>query len=119
MLGQWKWEQHKTFIRVTLYDNEYILPKFQFTIYSSLNFRVSILGLNLIASHPLYTQNDQSVRFLSLCDLIETLKSFTLCCSVPKENCLREPSKTQWDVKPWGRSCATHDTHSPGFTWFT
>ena len=86
-LNDWKFEEHETLIRLSLYDNQHVLPKFQVTIYSSLKFRVSVFGWNLIISHPLYTQNEQSVKFLSLHYLLDTLESFTLCDGVPKESC--------------------------------
>ena len=86
-LNDWKFEEHETLIRLSLYDNQHVLPKFQVTIYSSLKFRVSVFGWNLIISHPLYTQNEQSVKFLSLRYLLDTLESFTLCDGVPKESC--------------------------------
>ena len=56
-LGQWK------LVKLSLYDNEHVLPKFRVTIHASLKFCISIFGWNLIASHPLYTQNEQSVKF--------------------------------------------------------
>ena len=65
-LGQWKFEEHETLVKLSLYDNGHVLPKFRVTIYASLKFRISIFGWNLIASHPLYTQNEQSVKFLSV-----------------------------------------------------
>lgn len=75
-LGHWKFEEHETLIRLSSYDNEHVLPKFQVTIYSSLKFRINIFGWSLIISHPLYTQNEQSVKFLSLRYLLDTLDSF-------------------------------------------
>lgn len=86
-LGHWKFEEHETLIRLSSYDNEHVLPKFQVTIYSSLKFRINIFGWSLIISHPLYTQNEQSVKFLSLRYLLDTLDSFILCGGVPKESC--------------------------------
>ena len=87
-LGQWKFEEHETLVKLSLYDNGHVLPKFRVTIYASLKFRISIFGWNLIASHPLYTQNEQSIKFLSVRDLLNSLESFTLCCGVPKESCV-------------------------------
>ena len=90
--GQWKFEEHETLVKLSLYDNEHVLPKFRVTIHASLKFCISIFGWNLIASHPLYTQNEQSVKFLSVRDLLNSLESFTssftLCCGVPKESCV-------------------------------
>ena len=51
-LGQWKFEEHKALVKLSLYDNEHVLPKFQVTIHASLNVCISIFGWNLIASHP-------------------------------------------------------------------
>ena len=89
-LGQWKFEEHETLVKLSLYNNGHVLPKFRVTIYASLKFRISIFGWNLIASHPLYTQNEQSVKFLSVRDLLNSLESFTLCCGVPKESCVEK-----------------------------
>ena len=96
-LGQWKFEEHETLVKLSLHDNGHVLPKFRVTIYASLKFRISIFGWNLIASHPLYTQNEQSVKFLSVRDL-NSLESFTLCCGVPKESCVGKLSKIQQDL---------------------
>ena len=86
--GQWKFEEHETLVKLSLYDNEHVLPKFRVTIHASLKFCISIFGWNLIASHPLYTQNEQSVKFVSVRDLLNSLESFLLCCGVPKGSCV-------------------------------
>ena len=63
VLGQWKFEEHETLVKLSLYDNEHVLQTFRVTIHASPKFRISTFGRNLIASHPLYTQNQQSSLF--------------------------------------------------------
>jgi hypothetical protein len=67
--GQWKYEEQNSFVKLHLFGNEHILPKFQVMIviiYSSLKFRVSIFGWDLTKSHPFYTENEQSVKIFIL-----------------------------------------------------
>ena len=105
VLGQWKYEEQNSFVKLYLFDNEHVLPKFQVIIYSSLKFCVSIFGWDLIKSHPFYTENEQSVKFFSLHDLITKLESYTFCAGVPKPNCVaktvEDPSgpQTHQDLK--------------------
>lgn len=103
VLGQWKYEEQNSFVKLHLFDNEHVLPKFQVIIYSSLKFRVSIFGWDLIKSHPFYTENEQSVKFFSLRDLINKLESYTFCAGVPKPNCVaktvEDPSGPQTSGK--------------------
>ena len=69
VLGQWKFEEQEPLVKLHLFDNEHILHKFEVVIYSSLKFRVRIFDWDLILSHPIYKQNEQSVEFLSMRDL--------------------------------------------------
>ena len=41
-LGQWKFEEHETLVKLSLYDNEHVLPKFRVTIHVSLKFCIKI-----------------------------------------------------------------------------
>ena len=102
-LDQWKFDEQESLVKLHLFDNEHVLPKFEVVIYSSLKFRVSIFGWDLIQSHPSYKQNEQSVKFLSIRDLLDTLESHTLCCGVPKLSCVaktvEDPSGPQTSGK--------------------
>ena len=40
VLGQWKFEEQESLVKLHLFDNKHVLPKFEVVIYSSLKFRV-------------------------------------------------------------------------------
>ena len=44
VLGQWKFEEQESLVKLHLFNNEHVLRKFEVAIYSSLKFRVSIYG---------------------------------------------------------------------------
>ena len=115
VLGQWKFEEQESLVKLHLFDNEHVLPKFV-VIYSSLKFRVSIFGWDLILSHPIYKQNEQSVEFLSIRDLLDTLESYTLCSGVPKLSCVAKncgrPVRTSNLKKEY--DCTSHNSSCQG-----
>ena len=84
VLGQWKFEEQESLVKLHLFDNQHVLHKFEVVIYSSLKFRARIFDWDLILSHPIYKQNEQSVEFLIMRDFLDTLESDTLCFGVPK-----------------------------------
>ena len=88
VLGQWKFEEQESLVKLHLFDDEHVLHKFEVIICSSLKFHVSIFGWYLILRHPIYKQNEQSFEFLSMCDLLDTLESYTLCSGVSKLSCV-------------------------------
>ena len=69
----------------TFADHVHMVPKYEIHVEEDLSFAVRMLLWSLPASHALYTDNQRSVRYITISNLIKSTISLEICPGLPRQ----------------------------------
>eukprot|EP00795_Rhopilema_esculentum_P015307 gene15307-6524_t len=80
----WQQESVSNQLRLKLFEEECMIPKFELVIGNNLTYTLFIYGWLLPQSHPIYTESDQNLKNITVSELIRKIEQHKICGGIAK-----------------------------------